>query len=135
MGMARDEAMSQQRWLAAGIYGAILLAGGPDVSGQTETPSVKQAPELAAGVLPRRDPLRGEKLAFFGERLKAAPLTVGEQAAPGQFVPEPLIQFENPISSIEDGFMFLWTDGVRPLAVVKSYHNIPSRSWGRTFVS
>ena len=63
-------------------------------------------------------------------------LTVADRPdEPCKYVAEPLAKFDNPISQIEDGFMFLWTDRGRPVAVVKSYHNLPNKTWGRTFVS
>jgi hypothetical protein len=74
--------------------------------------------------------------AYFRERIAACRLAVANRPTElCQFVAEPLIKFDNPISFIEDGFMFLWTDRGRPAAVVKSYHNLPNKSWGRTFVS
>ena len=82
------------------------------------------------------DPQQREKLEYFRERIATVRLTVADRPdEPCQFVAEPLAKFDNPISQIWDGFMFLWTDRGRPVAVVKSYHNTPNKTWGRTFVS
>lgn len=76
------------------------------------------------------------KLEFFQRELSRLVLTPADDPhGPCEFVRSPLIKFENPISQILDGFMFVWTDRGRPVAVVKSYNNVPNKSWGRTFVS
>lgn len=82
------------------------------------------------------DPQERQKLEYFRDRVGAVRLTVLDRPdEPCQFVAEPLAKFDNPISQIWDGFMFLWTDRGRPAAVVKSYYNSPNKTWGRTFVS
>jgi hypothetical protein len=82
------------------------------------------------------DPHQREKLEFFRDRIGGVRLTVAERPdEPCQYIAEPVAKFDNPISQIEDGFMFLWTDRGRPAACVKSYHNLPNKSWGRTYVS
>ena len=48
---------------------------------------------------------------------------------------EPLITFENPVSQMWDGMMFVWTDRGRPAAAVKSYYHSLNKRWGRTFVA
>ena len=82
------------------------------------------------------DPHQRQKLEFFRDKIGGCKLTLVDRPdEPCQYVPEPLAKFDNPISQIWDGFMFLWTDRGRPVAVVKSYHNSPNKTWGRTFVS
>jgi hypothetical protein len=101
--------------------------------------SSASAQQAKTKALPERrppDPHQREKLEFFRDRVGAVRLTVADRPdEPCQFVAEPLAKFDNPISQIWDGFMFLWTDRGRPVAVVKSYHNSPNKTWGRTFVS
>ena len=118
----------------AGCCGwALLLLLAAAMSGGTwaQGPKSKAPPEELAP-----DPLQREKLEFFRDRIGGVRLTVADRPAePCQYVAEPLAKFDNPISHIEDGFMFLWTDRGRPVACVKSYHNLPNKTWGRTFVS
>ncbi len=79
---------------------------------------------------------RKETLDFFRDRLRDHRLAFRDRPdEPFHFVQEPLIAFDNPVSRIHDGFMFLWTQRGRPVAVVKSYYNEPQEKWGRTFVS
>lgn len=77
-----------------------------------------------------------EKLAFFHQRIAGARVTLaGHPDEPCRLLDAPLIQFENSISHIHDGFLFLWTHRGRPAALVKSYYNAPNRTWGRTYLS
>jgi hypothetical protein len=93
------------------------------------------APEPAPQERPA-DPLEAQKLQFFKEQFAKCRLTVLDRPnEPCELVAEPLLKFDNPISHIHDGFMFAWTDRGRPVAVAKSYRNVPQKSWGRTFVS
>jgi hypothetical protein len=118
-------------WL--GLTALLVVLAADHLSGQAAPP--KPAPEPEAQPRPA-DPLEPQKLAYFRDRLGAVRLTVADRPDdPCQFVADPLIKFDNPISHIEDGLMFLWTDRGRPAATVKSYHNTPNKSWGRTFVS
>jgi hypothetical protein len=103
-------------------------------TGQLPT-SRKPAPEPAKETR-SDDPQAAEKLAFFRDRFARCRLIVDDRPnEPCKLVPEPPIKFDNPISQIYDGFLFAWTDRGRPVAVVKSYHNLPNKTWGRTFVS
>jgi hypothetical protein len=82
------------------------------------------------------DKQKEEKLAFFRERLE--PLRLAAVASPDKplrFVPEPLVTFENPVSQMWDGYMFVWTDRGRPAAALKCYYHSLNKRWGRTFVS
>ncbi len=77
-----------------------------------------------------------EKLAFFRERLE--PLRLAVAASPDkplELVPDPLITFENPVSQMWDGYMFVWTARGRPAAALKCYYHSVNKRWGRTFVS
>lgn len=77
-----------------------------------------------------------EKIDFYRQRLRDHRLFTSsrpDQAC--QLVDAPLMRFDNPVSRIGDGMMFLWTDGGRPVAALKSYYNLPNGTWGRTFVS
>ena len=80
--------------------------------------------------------LQKKKLEFFQDQMRDHRLVFADQPnQPFHFVEKPLTRFDNPVSRIADGFMFLWTDRGRPVAVVKSYYNTPRETWGRTFVS
>ena len=77
-----------------------------------------------------------ERLDFFVSRLKTLRMRgLDEPVRPISFLEAPLLSFNNPVSSISDGFMFIWTDRGRPVAAMKSYYNWLPRSWGRTFVT
>jgi hypothetical protein len=120
---------------AASIKIALGLAVAASAS-WAQAPSTTAPPTKAAAEKRPPDPLEREKLEFFRDRIGNVKLTVAARPdAPCKFVAEPLTKFDNPISQIWDGFMFLWTDRGRPVAVVKSYHNSPNKTWGRTFVS
>lgn len=111
--------------------GAMLLLAIVPVAGWAQAPQAKAPPEVRPP-----DPQQREKLEFFKGRVGGVRLTLAERPdEPCQYIAEPLAKFDNPISHIEDGFMFLWTDRGRPVACVKSYHNLPNKTWGRTFVS
>lgn len=58
-----------------------------------------------------------------------------EPDRPFDFSAEPLITFENPVSQMWDGLMFVWTDRGRPAAAIKCYYHSLNKRWGRTFVS
>ncbi len=76
------------------------------------------------------------KLDFFRRPLADLRLAAAADAdKPFQFVPEPLTTFENPISQMWDGYMFVWTDRGRPAAAIKCYYHSLNKRWGRTFVS
>lgn len=82
------------------------------------------------------DKQQNEKLEFFRERLAKLRLTTtAGPDKPFQFVAEPLLTFENPVSQVWDGYMFVWTDRGRPAAVMKCYYHSVNKRWGRTFVS
>lgn len=82
------------------------------------------------------DQVRKDRLDFFVPRLKELRLhNSNEPQRLLAFVDTPLFSFDNPVSFISDGFMFIWTDRGRPAVAMKSYYNGPSKSWGRTFVS
>jgi hypothetical protein len=92
---------------------------------------------MAAAAAPEaQDTQQSKKVAYFRERL--ATLVVARAAEPQQplsLVGEPLITFENPISQMWDGMMFVWTDRGRPAAAVKCYYHSLNRRWARTFVA
>ena len=132
--------LSRCPWFHGFVRSLLYLAAATSSQGQTPQAPVPAAPPPAATTpaagQPAADSRSDEKLAYFRERIAACRLTVADRSSElCQFVAEPLIKFDNPISFIEDGFMFLWTDRGRPAAVVKSYHNLPNKTWGRTFVS
>jgi hypothetical protein len=82
------------------------------------------------------DKQQNEKLDFFRKRLAKLQLTPSAGAdKPFRFVAEPLLTFENPVSQLWDGYMFVWTDRGRPAAAVKCYYHSMNKRWGRTFVS
>ncbi|HEY2251280.1 MAG TPA: hypothetical protein VGH74_09475 [Planctomycetaceae bacterium] len=105
------------------------------------TKSGKKKPQVAppAADMPAataNDQVRKERLDFFVPRLKELRLhDSGEPLRPFALVETPLFSFDNPVSFISDGFMFVWTDRGRPAVAMKSYYNGPQKSWGRTFVS
>lgn len=76
------------------------------------------------------------KLDFFRGRLRDGVVRpAGDAMRPFTFVERPLFQFDNAISGIEDGFVFIWIDRGRPVVLMKSYYNSQRASWGRTYVS
>ncbi len=82
------------------------------------------------------DRLQREKIEFYLERIRSQRLSwAGAPEQAFELVPEPLMTFDNPVSRIRDGFLFVWTQGGRPVAAMKCYYNEPQASWGRTFVS
>jgi hypothetical protein len=120
--------------------GLLLLIGGlvGSAAAQPAGESPAQPPKVATAPAEERpsDPHQREKLEFFRDRIGGVRLTVAARPdQPCDYIAEPLAKFDNPISHIEDGFMFLWTNRDRPVATVKSYHNLPNKTWGRTFVS
>lgn len=102
-------------------------------------PAMGDAQEpVADAVAPAPDAAkhRQAKLAFFRDRIRDLDLRgTGDDQQPFALVERPLLQFDNPVSGIADGFVFIWTDGGRPAALMKSYFNSPRESWGRTYVS
>lgn len=77
-----------------------------------------------------------EKLDFYRQRLRELRLSVeGGGGKPCEFVEDPLMRWDNPISQNGDGMMFLWTDRGRPVAMMNSHFHFPSRDWRRIFVS
>lgn len=82
------------------------------------------------------DKQKQEKLDFFLQRLTPLRLTAASSPdTPFRFVAEPLMTFENPVSQMWDGFMFVWADDGRPVAAMKCYYHSINKRWGRTFVS
>ena len=115
----------------AGSFAIALVLAVAASASWAQAPPTKVAPEQRPP-----DPQEREKLEFFKGRVGGVRLIVTDRPdEPCKFVAEPLTKFDNPISQIWDGYMFLWTDRGRPIAVVKSYHNAPNKTWGRTFVS
>jgi hypothetical protein len=95
-----------------------------------------EAARAAATAEPAKDAQQSNKLAYFRERLSALVLArTSEPQQALQLVDEPLIAFENPVSQMWDGMMFVWTDRGRPAAAVKSYYHSLNKRWGRTFVA
>jgi hypothetical protein len=111
-------------WLTA-TCAALSLAAQDSPTRDTPTP----AP-------PPGDKQQTTKAAYFRERLGALRLT--RASDPQQtltLVGDPVITFENPVSQMWDGMMFVWTDRGRPAAAVKSYYHSLNKRWGRTFVA
>ena len=79
---------------------------------------------------------KSEKIDFYRNRLREQQLFIADSPdKPCELVASPLMRFDNPVSKIGDGLMFIWTDSGRPVAAMKSYYNMPNNTWGRTFVS
>lgn len=110
---------------------AVVITLGMVVKVRAQTPPSAAPPAKERAV----DPREREKLEFFRGRFEPCHVTLAGREEPCQYVAHPLTRFDNPISKIEDGYMFLWTNRGRPVATVKSYHSVPNKSWGRTFVS
>jgi hypothetical protein len=82
------------------------------------------------------DSLQRKKLDYYRKRMRTHRLYWADDPKKSfDFVEDPLIRFDNPISKIDDGLLFAWTDQGRPVALAKSYYNAPQRTWGRTFVA
>lgn len=123
--------------LSLGIVAALLAAGAPASKSAAQEPAVPPA-AVGSGAAsePGADALKEKKLDFFRQplaKLKLAAVTGPDK--PFQLVPEPLITFENPVSQVWDGLMFVWTDRGRPVAAMKCYYHSLNKRWGRTFVS
>ena len=55
-----------------------------------------------------------EKVAFYCNRLREQRLFAADRPSkPCEFVATPLMRFDNPVSRIGDGMIFIWTDGGR----------------------
>ena len=128
---------AQSRWLTGALLVAASIAGGAVAQeARTKAPPEERAPEQKQSDQKQPDPRERQKLEFFRDRIGGCRMTLADHPdAPCQYIAEPVAKFDNPISRIEDGFMFLWTDRGRPVACVKSYHNVPNKTWGRTYVS
>jgi hypothetical protein len=100
-------------------------------------PAQDNAPDAARAVdSTETDTDSAEKINFYRQRLQDHRLfTADRPDRPCHLVETPLMRFDNPVSRIGDGMLFLWTDNVRPVAALKSYYNLPNGTWGRTFVS
>jgi hypothetical protein len=82
------------------------------------------------------DSKKAEKLNYFRQQLSELQLsTTSIPPRTLEFVREPLMTFENPISQVLDGFIFVWVDQGRPAVAMKGYYFLPTRSWGRTFTT
>lgn len=109
----------------------LLLAGSHEIAGLAQ----EQTRESAADKTDSGSDAAG-KIDFYRRRLQDHRLfTSSRPDQPCQLVDAPLMRFDNPVSRIGDGMMFLWTDGGRPVAALKSYDNLPNGTCGRTFVS
>lgn len=97
-------------------------------SGLLATEDAKQAPADARVI--------NEKLDFYRRRLREYRLVVdGRGDKPCELIDDPLTRWDNPISQNGDGLMFLWTDRGRPVVVMNCHYNMPTKIWGRVFVS
>ena len=82
------------------------------------------------------DEEKTRRLDFFRERIvKLEIAAAARRDKPFKLTAEPLITFENPVSQMWDGLMFVWTDGGRPAVAMKCYYHSINKRWGRTFVS
>lgn len=119
------------------VVGALATSvmAADDESAQPDKKKPKPAPPPAE--TPTAVPSdQKERIEFFTSRLKGLRISrLDEPTRPISLIETPLYSFNNPVSFISDGFMFLWTDRGRPAAAMKSYYNGPSRSWGRTVVT
>lgn len=122
--------------LLAALFAAAIASGAGAQEARTKAPPEERPPDQNQLDQNQPDPLQRLKLEFFRDRIGGCRLTLADRPdGPCQYIAEPVAKFDNPISRIEDGFMFLWTGRGRPVACVKSYHNVPNKTWGRTYVS
>lgn len=113
---------SSRRFFAAWIW----------IAGALAAPSIAQEAAPAAA----SDKDNQAKLEYFRRPLKGLRLAAASAPdVPFEFEPQPLTTFENPISQMLDGYMFVWTDRGRPAAAIKCYYHSLNKRWGRTFVS
>jgi len=97
---------------------------------------IAEADEPAITAQGPSDSAKSKRLDFFRQRVAALKVSaVNRRDEPFEFAAEPLITFENPVSQMWDGLMFVWTDRGRPAAAVKCYYHSINKRWGRTFVS
>jgi hypothetical protein len=111
------------------VYSLALVAA----SAATPCATAQEPPATAQSPAERE---KTKRLDFFRQRLATLKVAaVDRREQPFEFAAEPLIAFENPVSQMWDGLMFVWTDRGRPAAAVKCYYHSINKRWGRTFVS
>ncbi len=114
---------------------AACAVAADDPSALRDNSKPKPAPPPAEGS-DRVPTDQKERLEFFVSRLKDLRMHGRDESMrPISFLETAVFSYNNPVSAISDGFMFIWTDRGRPAAAMKSYYNGPSGSWGRTFVT
>lgn len=126
--------LNHQRRTRAVIVLAVASIVATVLSAQTAPP--RDPPGAAATSTPDKELLQNKKVAYFREKLTTLRLTpAAEPQRTLTMAGDPLITFENPVSQMWDGMMFVWTDRGRPAAAVKCYYHSLNKRWGRTFVA
>jgi len=129
----------RNRFLIVSIILGAAIATGFTAADEPVAPADGKKPKPAPAPPEKPAPVpadQNERIEFFVSRLKDLRLhPLDEPKRNFSLIETPLYRFDNPVSSIADGFMFIWSDRGRPVAAMKSYYNGPNRSWGRTFVS
>lgn len=79
-----------------------------------------------AGADETAEPPAGDRLDFMKKSVAVYSVTGDPAAAMGeaeyQLRPEPLLRWDNPVSKVPDGTLFLWTDrSARPIAIVQVF--------------
>lgn len=76
------------------------------------------------------------RLAFMLERLGEMKIHRPRQPdEPYTLKETPLLRWNNPVSGVIDGGVFVWTDGERPVAIEKVHINTRTRGWGEAMQS
>lgn len=89
--------------------------------------ALSKSPNLAAD-----EPELHREQATSLDRLKKSAAEyemTSDDAIPLQLVIAPVLRFSDPVSSVPDGALFLWTSGERPQAAAAFWSNTAGRAW------
>ena len=92
-----------------------LFLAGTDPADSKEPPAV--ANEEAAAEKAEQ----ARRLTFMKESVKGYVFTEGKSGKPMDLQGEPLLRWNNPVSGLRDGTLFIWTAGGRPQAAVQAF--------------
>ena len=85
-----------------------------------ETAESKDSPAAAKEAIAEKAE-QAARLAFMKESLKGYVIAAGAGAKPMDLQGEPLLRWNNPVSGVRDGTLFIWTAGRRPQAAVQVF--------------
>jgi len=108
---------------------ALMLIGAPPAETKaappaTQSPADKEEEKAALA----------ERLELMKNSLKIYEFRAGDDGQPMKLQPEPLLRWNNPVSGVRDGAVFLWTLGGRPYAAAQVFQ-IKNGLWLHEFQS